>query len=469
MGKKSRRARPKSNQSGGANSGGKATNGPRPSQPPPSDCGQQSPVQPPMGASCYICLDGDPDDEGKPIVRDCSCRGQDAGFAHLSCLVRYARTKTGELLENGENGAFLSPCKCLDAWQKCPQCHHDFQRQVSLDMLNSALAFINEAFPGHEFRKVGVYQAMLNTILSRDFDANPELREEGKRLASQMISIIEEESIHEKGNIVLLGFAYAVLGRLSEADKTKDGYDMAIYCLNKVRDWYQSDSCFETEYVDFDNRIDIIKARRDEDQDRMRKLNEGRLGRMQAAYYDSVKEYGEEDIKSMKNGIILVKTLEAVKRTIECERLAKKLATTSRQVYGQGHPITKEINFYLEHKRGIGANIKETGIEEFEVLRPAEKEGWYIVKRPVVEEARQNSEGESVLTVPIDDFVLAQGTPVVCHGLKKASHLNGKLGEVVLCADCKTSRYEVRFEDKSMKSVLVRPGNLRIVFELPDE
>ena len=42
------------------------------------------------GASCYICLDEGPDEAGKPLVRDCSCRGDTAGFAHLSCIIEYA-------------------------------------------------------------------------------------------------------------------------------------------------------------------------------------------------------------------------------------------------------------------------------------------------------------------------------------------------------------------------------------------
>ena len=39
----------------------------------------------PPEAVCIICLDrGD-----EPILRNCACRGPTAGFAHMSCLVRY--------------------------------------------------------------------------------------------------------------------------------------------------------------------------------------------------------------------------------------------------------------------------------------------------------------------------------------------------------------------------------------------
>ena len=36
---------------------------------------------------CYLCLDGDLDDDGRPLRRDCACRGTDAGFVHLSYRV----------------------------------------------------------------------------------------------------------------------------------------------------------------------------------------------------------------------------------------------------------------------------------------------------------------------------------------------------------------------------------------------
>ena len=38
------------------------------------------------GPLCFICLDGSNDTDG-PLRRDCVCRGDDAGYAHLKCLV----------------------------------------------------------------------------------------------------------------------------------------------------------------------------------------------------------------------------------------------------------------------------------------------------------------------------------------------------------------------------------------------
>jgi len=43
---------------------------------------------------CWICHDEGTDELGEPLRRDCSCRGLDSGFVHLSCLVEYAKQKT---------------------------------------------------------------------------------------------------------------------------------------------------------------------------------------------------------------------------------------------------------------------------------------------------------------------------------------------------------------------------------------
>ena len=45
-----------------------------------------SPV--PSGACCYLCLDGDAQ---SPLVRNCACRGSDAGYVHIECLIQAAR------------------------------------------------------------------------------------------------------------------------------------------------------------------------------------------------------------------------------------------------------------------------------------------------------------------------------------------------------------------------------------------
>ena len=78
---------------------------------------------------------------------------------------------------------------------------------------------------------------------------------------------------------------------------------------------------------------------------------------------------------------------------------------------------------------------------------------------------RKKAEG---IIVDANDVSLYLGTPVVCHGLKNASHLNGKIGDVRERQN-KSGRYLVHFEDSSLKPCLVKHVNVRILFDLPEK
>jgi hypothetical protein len=82
----------------------------------------------------------------------------------------------------------------------------------------------------------------------------------------------------------------------------------------------------------------------------------------------------------------------------------------------------------------------------------------------------RNLEDERIYHVDSHLVIPIVGCAVICHGLVSASHLNGELGEVrnvKLNANATGIRLEVYFEKKGVKSVLVKPENLHIAFELP--
>lgn len=58
---------------------------------------------------------------------------------------------------------------------------------------------------------------------------------------------------------------------------------------------------------------------------------------------------------------------------------------------------------------------------------------------------------------------------MICHGLKNASHLNGKLEDVRSVAHDSRGGilFWVYFQDKSLKSAAVKGENFSIVFDLP--
>jgi hypothetical protein len=112
------------------------------------------------GASCYICLDEGPDKAGRPLVRDCSCRGDTAGFAHLSCIIEYAEQKSKQAADL-DLECFSMP------WVKYNNCNQDFQNQASLDLSSAFTSCAEKAynFPGNShWDKVKVITALRSKI-----------------------------------------------------------------------------------------------------------------------------------------------------------------------------------------------------------------------------------------------------------------------------------------------------------------
>ncbi len=93
----------------------------------------------PNSASCYICLDEGPDKAGKPLVRDCSCRGNTAGFTHQSCIIEYAKQKSKQAADS-DLDAFAMP------WEDCNNCNQPFQNQVELDLSSAFVSFAEKAY-----------------------------------------------------------------------------------------------------------------------------------------------------------------------------------------------------------------------------------------------------------------------------------------------------------------------------------
>ena len=74
-----------------------------------------------------------------------------------------------------------------------------------------------------------------------------------------------------------------------------------------------------------------------------------------------------------------------------------------------------------------------------------------------------STKGE-IFTAASKDILWCEGTPVICHGLKKASHLNGKIGDARSFNDG-TGHYGVHFEH-ACNPVVVKKETLGIVFEI---
>ena len=88
-----------------------------------------------------------------------------------------------------------------------------------------------------------------------------------------------------------------------------------------------------------------------------------------------------------------------------------------------------------------------------------------IVRGPIVQP--RNEDSEQTYIMPIGQILLGVGIPVVVTGLKYATALNGKVGDLrswVEEAGC----FMVHFEDERLEPRPVRQEYLKIVFELPE-
>ena len=88
-----------------------------------------SPIAP-EGASCWICLEEDPDEKGGRLMRNCACRGEASGFAHASCVAQYWAKK----LKKNPRGA----------QDVCTNCNQDYQGDMALAVATGRLEIYKE-------------------------------------------------------------------------------------------------------------------------------------------------------------------------------------------------------------------------------------------------------------------------------------------------------------------------------------
>ena len=121
------------------------------SLPPPSDDGKD--------AVCYLCLEGG---ESEPLRRDCSCRGTDVGYAHLSCLTTFASSKNKEW-DGRDTNDFQNP------WRLCSNCLQTYQNELRIDIATEFVSFVRRQYPRDTQMQVeALYNKMMAFALMFD-------------------------------------------------------------------------------------------------------------------------------------------------------------------------------------------------------------------------------------------------------------------------------------------------------------
>ena len=284
----------------------------------------------PNDGVCYFCLGEEGDDEGKPLVRDCSCRGN-SGFAHLSCLTKYAEQKC-RAAGDGEMATFTEP------WYKCNNCKQPFQNQLAIDLASACVSFA-EATYGHpdsgKWDKLKIMAALrfkINKLGDSDADRT--------MLINQLLDTVKQTKkdlnmirwIHKpKGSeeyryyrllcVEYEAYAYAELGTLLISDTSEEGFKIAITHYKKVRAIYNlvgmKDSAQQMDTI-ISMQTANKQAVNNEDAPSATITNSG-LEAMKKMYESNIISEGMDSVIAIQSGIMYTRALGNMGHCIEAE------------------------------------------------------------------------------------------------------------------------------------------------------
>ena len=420
---------------------------------------------PPYGVSCWICLDDEPDELGQPLVRDCSCRG-DSGFAHVSCIVQYSETKCTEDVSKGRVGNLM-----ISRWKNCHCCHQEYKNQLSITMANKMLSYSENFLPEnpapHMHALLGKIAAVGN--MENFNEVTPEQLKECDEAGLKLISMVGQMRAScgtslPRYILRMESNAYLCLGEL--AGCREEGTAERMKTIGYFEKYLSTSKALGDDYGIRDAETHIHG-----EQVRLG-TQVMSLGILRQSYADKIKEAGEESNMSINAGIRLAIELHASFEVLESENLLTDMAIMSRRVHGKDHQETKDLESNLQTLKVRKVSLLQEaatggGIKLYQFLGYTDcSKNQCIVKGPL--DYPRNECSENTRTVESNQLIITPGTPVVCHGLVKANHLNGKLGEIRKL-DFKTKRCEVHFEEKGQKPYLVRMGNLHVVLDVTDK
>eukprot|EP00579_Thalassiosira_antarctica_P003118 CAMPEP_0201905878 /NCGR_PEP_ID=MMETSP0902-20130614/56732_1 /ASSEMBLY_ACC=CAM_ASM_000551 /TAXON_ID=420261 /ORGANISM="Thalassiosira antarctica, Strain CCMP982" /LENGTH=512 /DNA_ID=CAMNT_0048440001 /DNA_START=63 /DNA_END=1601 /DNA_ORIENTATION=+ len=419
---------------------------------------RQSPC---ANAECWICLGGGPDESGQPLRRDCSCRGQSAGFAHISCLVDYAEQKN-------EQWDGHDPNKFREPWEFCANCHQGYQNDLAVDLASKFVTFVERKYPDKQCPlHLEALVLKLETLRNMASRLQPKQKQEVKKIASNVLFMAEKMkkkySSLPKRIILAEAVTYSILGRFIFLEGTEESFKAAVVCFEKCRD--ANEAIGNTSGITLAETYLAYAKSKCEGGSQV--SIETVLEKLQQVYEHRVEIFGENAPWTLSAGVDFALTLEKANRLLEAERLLTKLAVISKRVHGPDHQLTKKAASHLElwTKRYVMVSCQHQWFL-FQALRYEEDGKECVVKGPIA--TPRNIQDETSFTVATEDIRPTMDSPVICHGLESSPHLNGKVGDV-RSQDKDTGLYRIHFEDKDLEPCLVNHGNMRILFELPVE
>ena len=293
-------------------------------------------------AACYFCLEEEADEEEMPPVRDCSCRGDSAGFAHFSCLAKYAEQKCKRAVE-GDMPSFIEP------WEKCNNCKQPFQNQLSVDLSSAFISFA-EASYGHpdssKWDKMKVMESLRLKIdalsnMAHTDNSNKAIKVEMTNITNSLLSMIdqtkkdlkmsrwvhmpqesEEYQYHRMLCVGYEAYAHEQLGTMLRNVTDKEGFNV------KIMHWKKARAIFNlVGMTDTANEMDTIiswctsKTQAANDGEASYTGTKSAVEFMRNEYDRNLNKFGMSSEATISIGLNYAEMLWKVDRCIEAERL----------------------------------------------------------------------------------------------------------------------------------------------------
>ena len=286
---------------------------------------------------CYLCLDGDVDEAGHPLRRDCSCRGTDAGFVHLSCLAKYAAAKSERARDTKE---FREP------WDRCPSCHQDYQNELRIDIASEFVSFVRRKYPRDTEKQVEALQAKLCGLCFMLGGLQPE----AGVTANVMLSLIDRMKIDASPLSMRCAqaeaYAYTAHGYIALNEGTEESAKRALTHFEKQLKVYEAIGNVD-DIATAKASIALAKSKYEGGS------NEEVLKANEELYQLRVAKFGEKNEYTIRAGAMYAVELQDANRGGEATELLTKLLITSKQVLGLHHETTKMVESTLQRAKRV--------------------------------------------------------------------------------------------------------------------
>ncbi len=410
---------------------------------------------------CWLCLEEGPDDSGKPLIRDCSCRGT-SGFAHLSCMVKYAESKSREVDQKGGNSLNNEVFFAI-----CPNCNQEYQGGVEYALAEAQVEFVEREYKNDLELNLHVLSYKLSSFArTKQIKVNEEqYRKEGEDICSKVLPIIEQMKQnpsfeHDQGKFTIAAAHYTV-GQFCEQFSSNE-------YLEKAKKHYEWGKELHDELgggvysVMNERKLRVVEAKMSGNQSKLDPTEEIRYWKN---IYNQSKSLWENETSTIYQGVELALALFYAFHTIESERFLTKLVQICRRVHGHDNSVTRNTSKTLEYVKT--RLVLHLGTDHpYQPLRYENDGEKIVVQGPVIDDEKRDE--EKILTINSKDVIPYPGTPVVVHSLQVDSHLNGKIGDFRGSSeDDRTC--EIHFEEEGLDPAFVKLENVRILFNLPEK